>query len=202
MRGFFCNVSFVPGTWHPSKDLSSGEPSRYSKNKVLFTVPCACTCEMDFRNVSFVPGTWHPSKDLSSGEPSRYSKNKVLFTVPCACTCEMDFRNVSFVPGTWHPSKDLSSGEPSRYSKTRYFLLYLACVREGKNICSVLPLLTRHATLLSQEQQSDARECFSMSQYFKLKPKPQGTVKTRYFLLYLARVRVRRAFSSYPLCAH
>ena len=93
----------------------------------------------------------------------RYSKNKVFFTVPCACTREAVFLA---------PSTD----------RIRWGRLHCQG-RTGIFNCGQrqVPVLCREGPLLKG---------------FEFRTNLQGTVKTRYFLLYLAYVREKRYFCS------
>jgi len=111
----------------PPTSRAQIQPSRYTENKVLFSVPCVCARESFFWGRSGRSGSrqWrkpmgqpnephdaaltgrreiagYRRKTRVQSPPSRYTENKVLFSVPCVCARESFFWGFLSVPGHSH----------------------------------------------------------------------------------------------------
>jgi len=117
-------------------------PSRYTKNKVLFSVPCVYAREAFFSKL-FRP--WHASQDI---EPARDGADVL-----------------GWIPGlkpVWSPSRIhiqiAFKANPQSTLKTRYFLVYLVCMRVNRFFrgCFVLGMLHKALNLRGMMQQMQA----------------------------------------------
>ena len=109
-------------------------------------------------------------------ETSRYTKNKVLFSVPCVYARESFF----FGLGQTSPIRNTSSSKTSL---------------DTGILCKEMSVRSRVQINQSQPVQLfTPRNNLGSSVLSQFKNKPQGTLKTRYFLVYLACMRARRSF--------